>query len=118
VRTLRIWTATWALGAALVGVALALGEPGHVPRPLLPPLLAAVGAAAGLAAGTLSRLLRRIAPGSRAAAAALAALCGLLAGLALWRFGLGTPPVASATAGVLLALVSWALETRAAGGAG
>lgn len=116
-RTLRIWTATWSLGAALVGVALSLGEPGHVPRPLLPLLLAVAGAAAGLAAGVLSWLLRSIAAGSRSRAAALAAGCGLLAGLALWRFGLGTPLPASALAGVLLALLSFALEARTAGGA-
>lgn len=117
-RSLRIWTATWSLGAALLGVALAFGEPGHIPRPLLPPLLALVGAGAGLAAGALRWLLRRIATGSRPAAAALAAGCGLLIGLALSRFGLGTPPLPSAVAGVLLALISFSIEARAAGGAG
>ena len=91
-RTLRVWVLTWAVGGALAGGVLALGEPGHVPRPLIPPLLAAIGAVSGLAAGALDRLLSPLAGGSPAAAAVLAMVSGLVVGLALWRFGLGTPP--------------------------
>ena len=88
-----------------------------MPRPLIPPLLAAIGAVSGLAAGALDRLLSPLAGGSPAVAAVLAMVSGLVVGLALWRFGLGTPPLPSAAAGALLALIARRVEWRATGGA-
>jgi hypothetical protein len=116
-RTLRVWASTWAVGGAVAGGVLALAEPGHLPRPLIPPLLAAVGAVSGLVAGALDRLLSARAGGSPAAAAATAMVSGLLVGLGLWRFGLGTTLLPSAAAGALLALIARRLERRPAGGA-
>ena len=116
-RTLRVWAATWAVGGALAGGVLALAEPGHVPRPLIPPLLAIVGATAGVVAGALDRLLSGRLGASPAGAAAVSTISGLLVGLGLWRFGLGTPPLPSAVAGAVLALIASRLERRTAGGA-
>ena len=108
------WIATWSVLGFAAGAFLMAGDPGHLPRWLLPPLVAGAGAAAGVLSWLMLIVVRRLIPDRHGQAATrfahLTATAAGAASMALLAASLGIPQllasVVGAVAGLLASVVS------------